>query len=141
MFHLHSRKSIRSGRQSVIVNPCSSRGRSLSTDGHRYDAPSMPVGSYRIRPSDPHWPRVFAEEQRRIAEALPLAAERIEHIGSTAVGGLAAKPIIDVMVGIDIPPTSARAGLLLDRLRAIGYVIGGIETVPGTLYCRKAEPH
>jgi GrpB-like predicted nucleotidyltransferase (UPF0157 family) len=84
---------------------------------------------------------MFAEEQHRMAEALLLAAERIEHIGSTAVAGLGAKAIIDILVGIDIPPTSARAGLLLDRLRAIGYVIVGTETAPGTLYCRKAEPH
>jgi GrpB-like predicted nucleotidyltransferase (UPF0157 family) len=101
----------------------------------------MPVGSYRILPSDPHWPRMFAEEQLRIAEALHLAAVRIEHIGSTAVAGLGAKPIIDVMAGIDIPPTSARGGPLLDGLRATGYVIGGTETAPGTLYGRKAKPH
>jgi GrpB-like predicted nucleotidyltransferase (UPF0157 family) len=99
----------------------------------------MSVGSYRIVPFDPHWPRMFAEEQARIAKALHLAAERIEHIGSTAVAG--AKPIIDVMAGIDISPTSDRAGPLLDRLRATGYVIAGIESAPGTLYCRKAEPH
>ncbi len=76
-----------------------------------------------------------------MAEALHLAPERIEHIGSTAVAGLGAKPIIDVLAGIDIPPTSDRAGPLLDRLRAIGYIVAGIETAPGTLYCRKGEPH
>jgi GrpB-like predicted nucleotidyltransferase (UPF0157 family) len=101
----------------------------------------MSVVSYRILLSDPHWPGMFAKEQHRLAEALHLAAERIEHIGSTAVAGPGAKPIIDVMVGIDIPPTSALAGPVLDRLRAIGYVIGVTETAPGTLYCRQAEPH
>ena len=95
----------------------------------------MPVRSYRIVPSDPNWPRVFAEEQPRIAEALHLAAERIEHIVSTAVAGLGAKPIVDVMSWIDIPPTSnrARVGGYCCRRAALGSpVAGGARSVvPG----------
>ena len=54
------------------------------------------------------WPRVFAEEQRRICQALNIPGDDLEHIGSTAVPGLAAKPIFDLMLGIGQLPVAAR---------------------------------
>ncbi len=45
---------------------------------------------------DPEWPRRFEAERARIQAALGADARRIDHIGSTSVPGLAAKPIIDV---------------------------------------------
>jgi GrpB-like predicted nucleotidyltransferase (UPF0157 family) len=50
---------------------------------------------------DPAWPARFEQERARIEAALGPQALRIEHIGSTAVPGLAAKPIIDVLVVVD----------------------------------------
>jgi GrpB-like predicted nucleotidyltransferase (UPF0157 family) len=47
---------------------------------------------------DPAWPRRFLRERRRIVDALGDAALAVEHVGSTAVPGLAAKPIIDVLL-------------------------------------------
>lgn len=47
---------------------------------------------------DAGWPRRFEVERGRIAKALGAAALCIEHVGSTAIPGLAAKPIIDVLV-------------------------------------------
>jgi GrpB-like predicted nucleotidyltransferase (UPF0157 family) len=44
---------------------------------------------------DPRWPAIFDMHRARLAAALGALAERIEHVGSTAVPGLAAKPIID----------------------------------------------
>jgi GrpB-like predicted nucleotidyltransferase (UPF0157 family) len=52
---------------------------------------------------DPAWPGRFAQEREKIARALGETARAIEHIGSTAVPGLAAKPIIDVMVVVADP--------------------------------------
>jgi len=49
---------------------------------------------------DPAWPPLFREWERRLAESLLGVAVRIEHIGSTAVPGLAAKPIIDIQVSV-----------------------------------------
>jgi len=49
---------------------------------------------------DPGWPGRYEAERSRIAAALGEHALRIEHIGSTAVPGLAAKPIIDIFVGV-----------------------------------------
>ena len=64
----------------------------------------MPLGLHSgtvvVVPYDQAWPALFAAEERRIraalASELPLD---FEHTGSTAVPGLAAKPIIDILAG------------------------------------------
>ena len=54
-----------------------------------------------IVPYDPSWPGLFDEEKRALLETLSAwLAGPIEHIGSTAVPGLAAKPVIDIMAGV-----------------------------------------
>ena len=50
---------------------------------------------------DSRWPEAYAAQERRIRAALGPAAVRIEHIGSTSVPGLAAKPVIDVLVTVE----------------------------------------
>jgi GrpB-like predicted nucleotidyltransferase (UPF0157 family) len=51
---------------------------------------------------DPAWPAVFEAEAARLRRFFPKGSiRRIEHIGSTAVPGLAAKPIVDILVGVD----------------------------------------
>ncbi|MGH9410734.1 MAG: GrpB family protein [Vicinamibacterales bacterium] len=50
---------------------------------------------------DPAWPALFREERRELQRVLaPWLAGSIEHIGSTAVPGIAAKPVIDIMAGV-----------------------------------------
>lgn len=49
---------------------------------------------------DPHWPERYEYERDRILRALGERVVAIEHIGSTAVPGLGAKPIIDIMVAV-----------------------------------------
>ena len=51
------------------------------------------MSSYRIVPPDPDWPRLASEEISAIATALKIGKNHIEHVGSTAVSGLGAKPI------------------------------------------------
>ena len=52
-------------------------------------------------PYDPTWPRHFEEERARLARVLsPWLEGPIEHIGSTAVPGLTAKPVIDIMAAV-----------------------------------------
>ncbi|WP_423735122.1 GrpB family protein [Chitinophaga caseinilytica] len=53
-----------------------------------------------IAPYDPLWPDAYAAQQRLISEALGHLFPVIEHIGSTSVPGLAAKPVIDILVGV-----------------------------------------
>jgi GrpB-like predicted nucleotidyltransferase (UPF0157 family) len=57
---------------------------------------------------DSGWPERFEAEQWRIATALGPLARRVEHIGSTAVPGLAAKPVVDMLVEVDDPDDEER---------------------------------
>ncbi|HEY0009906.1 MAG TPA: GrpB family protein, partial [Tepidisphaeraceae bacterium] len=69
---------------------------------------------------DARWPEAFASHARAIRSALGDVALAVEHIGSTAVPGLAAKPIIDVIV---VVPNSADEPAYLPALLAAGYVL------------------
>lgn len=52
----------------------------------------------RLAPHDPSWAGLFELERAVLGQALGPLATSIEHVGSTAVAGLAAKPVIDVLV-------------------------------------------
>ena len=66
-----------------------------------------------IVPYDPAWPGAFARERDRLQAALGDLALRIEHNGSTAVPGLAAKPVIDIQISVaHLQPLAAYAGPL-----------------------------
>ena len=53
-----------------------------------------------VVPYDPQWPGLFSSLGARFREALGDVALRIDHIGSTSVEGLAAKPVIDVQISV-----------------------------------------
>jgi GrpB-like predicted nucleotidyltransferase (UPF0157 family) len=54
-----------------------------------------------IVPYDPRWPMLFDEEAARLSESLdPALILGLEHFGSTAIPGLAAKPIIDILIAV-----------------------------------------
>jgi GrpB-like predicted nucleotidyltransferase (UPF0157 family) len=54
-----------------------------------------------LAPYDPRWPGLFEAERGRVESVIgPWISGGIEHVGSTSVPGLAAKPIIDIMVGV-----------------------------------------
>ncbi|GAA1477020.1 GrpB family protein [Nocardioides aestuarii] len=69
---------------------------------------------------DPAWAGRFTEHERRIRDALGPAAVQVEHIGSTSVPGLAAKPILDVLVTVE--DITAEEDYLAPLLAA-GYVL------------------
>jgi GrpB-like predicted nucleotidyltransferase (UPF0157 family) len=71
-----------------------------------------------VVPYDPAWPDVFAALCARIAPALEGLDARIEHVGSTAVPGLAAKPIIDLDI---VVPGPELVPVVVDRLAGLGY--------------------
>ncbi len=61
------------------------------------------------------WPGRFEQERSRIAHALGPVARRIDHIGSTAVEGLIAKPIIDIDLSVDDPDAEGAYLAVLER--------------------------
>lgn len=74
-------------------------------------------GTVRLEPYNSVWPAVFAREQTALEMIFGGAALAIEHVGSTAVPGLSAKPIVDIEVGLrrfdewqKIVPQLERAG-------------------------------
>lgn len=73
---------------------------------------------------DPAWPELFAREADRIRAVLGSTAILIEHAGSTSVPGLAAKPIIDIVLAV---PNSADEQAYVPVLEAAGYVLRGRE--------------
>jgi putative glutamine amidotransferase len=73
---------------------------------------------YGVVDYDPAWPAWFEEEAGAIREALGAAAVRIDHVGSTSVPGLAAKPVIDIQVSV---PSLIPRGPMVDPLVAAGY--------------------
>ena len=70
----------------------------------------------RIAPHDPGWAAKAQEELRRLADALASVAVRLEHVGSTAVSGLAAKPILDLQLSVEAIEARGRYVSPLERL-------------------------
>ncbi len=99
---------------------------------HDDDHDGVLIGGHEERTIDivdyrPEWVERFSQEKARIEAAVGSTIRRIEHVGSTAVPGLAAKPIVDVMVSVDDPekessylPAMERAGYDL-RVREPGH--------------------
>ena len=73
---------------------------------------------------DPAWSALFAREADRIRAALGSTAIQVEHAGSTSVPGLAAKPIIDIVLAV---PDSADEEAYVPALETAGYVLRARE--------------
>jgi GrpB-like predicted nucleotidyltransferase (UPF0157 family) len=88
---------------------------------------------------DPAWMRAYAEERDRIAAAIGDAVVAIEHVGGTAVPGLPARPVIDLMVGVE---DIERAGPAVAGLINLGYeYVPELETqLPDRRYFRRGMP-
>ena len=75
-------------------------------------------GSIEIHDYDPDWLRLYEREEERIRAVLGDRVIRIEHVGSTSVPGLPAKPLIDVALEV---PDSADEAAYVPALEATGY--------------------
>lgn len=85
-----------------------------------------------LAPHDPAWAGTASAESARIAEAMGDIFMRIEHIGSTAIPGIAAKPTIDLMPVVrDLDELDARRA----DIEALGYLWRGEFGIPGRRYC------
>ena len=63
--------------------------------------PSLLNSQIELSEYDPAWPEIFKAEKEKISAALGDRAKRIEHVGSTSVPGLCAKPIIDILLLVE----------------------------------------
>ena len=92
---------------------------------------------FRVAPYDPAWPLEFAAEADRIASACRDLPVRVEHVGSTAIPGLSAKPIIDILIGV--PPRATREAYIA-AIRGLGYEHRGAFGIPGRNYFVRGSP-
>lgn len=67
---------------------------------------------------DPAWPSLFEVLRGRVLDALGELAVAVEHVGSTSVPGLAAKPIVDIDA---VVPSAEHVPLAVERLEQVGY--------------------
>jgi GrpB-like predicted nucleotidyltransferase (UPF0157 family) len=79
-------------------------------------------GTVQVVAYSPDWARLFQDEQARLQQALGALALDVQHIGSTAVPGLPAKPILDIGIAV-ASETDAAASVPL--LAALGYTYRG----------------
>lgn len=88
---------------------------------------------------DPKWPAAFAAEAARLRACVVPPVTEIHHVGSTAVRGLAGKPIIDLLLGV---PDFKEAPRVADLLEQIGYENFGEMFISGRYYLRsRGEQH
>ena len=83
---------------------------------------------------NPLWPRMFEAEAAKIREVFAAELVAIHHVGSTAVPGLKAKPIIDIM---PLVKDIAAVDRLNERMIALGYEVMGECGITGRRYFRK----
>ncbi len=79
-------------------------------------------GSVRVMDSQPGWSKVYEQLASALRPALGVLATAIEHVGSTSVPGLPAKPIVDIAVGL---AADARLVDVVDAVTALGYEFRG----------------
>jgi GrpB-like predicted nucleotidyltransferase (UPF0157 family) len=85
---------------------------------------------------DPSWAERFEQEAATLSAIFDGAASGIEHIGSTAVPGLCAKPVVDILIGVrELELTHEQ----LAAMKEVGYEYLGEYGLPGRLFFRK-EP-
>lgn len=88
-------------------------------------------------PHDPAWAAAFASECELLQKVLRGDITAIHHIGSTAIPGILAKPVIDILAEAgDLDRIDRRQ----DGMRAAGYVAKGEYGLPGRRYFQKQDP-
>jgi GrpB-like predicted nucleotidyltransferase (UPF0157 family) len=89
--------------------------------GPEFVRPPLPhAGPIHLAPPDPVWPQQYAAVASRITGSLGPVAVLVEHVGSTSVPGLAAKPIIDVLL---LVPDPADEAAYVPPLEAAGFLL------------------
>ena len=94
-------------------------------------------GVVRLLAYQEEWRQLFAEEKARLQAALGETVLDIQHVGSTSVPGLPAKPIIDI--GIAVGNYEA-ATVCINPIEQLGYTYLGENGIPRRHYFRKGEP-
>ncbi len=94
-------------------------------------------GVVRLLEYDELWPVLFVTEARRIRAACRSLSIALEHVGSTAVPGLCAKPVLDILAG---HPSSISAASYVQSFQRAGYEHRGDRGIAGHQFFRRGQP-
>ena len=99
----------------------------------------LEAGVVRLVPYDPEWGKLFIAEAERLQNLFSAAGliATLEHTGSTAIPGLPAKPILDILGGY---PAGASAADYIDVLTSADYIHRGEQGIPGREFFRRGSP-
>ncbi len=97
----------------------------------------LKAGVVDVVPYAPYWPLLHAQESELIRRKLGGLVRRIHHIGSTAVPGLTAKPIIDMLIELH---DFRYLPMIVDRMSSLDYRHRGENGIPGRQYFTKGQP-
>ena len=97
----------------------------------------LPSGQLRLSPYEPDWPLLFLAESERLFASLGRYILDVQHIGSTAIPGLPAKPILDLGVAVT---NFAEAACCIPLLEQLGYTYKGENGIPRRHYFVKGDP-
>lgn len=104
-------------------------------------APQPPLGLKRgelyLSPYRDEWPALFESEKKIIASAIGDLVRDIQHVGSTSVPGMCAKPILDIAIAVEEFET---ARVCVEPLVELGYTFKGENGIPRRHYFQKGEP-
>lgn len=100
----------------------------------RADSLGLRSGEVVVVPYDPRWRELFDAASAELSAALGSSILAIHHVGSTAVPGLCAKPILDILVSI---PAFQAGVLLVPALESLGYEFRPDEEIPDRHYFRR----
>jgi GrpB-like predicted nucleotidyltransferase (UPF0157 family) len=93
----------------------------------------------RLVPHDPSWPTLFGTEKRLLERSIGRCITGgVHHVGSTAVPGLDAKPVIDILVGVE-DLDSSRA--CFDDLAQLGYLYAPYRSAEMHWFCKPSRRH
>lgn len=96
-----------------------------------------PAISVQLLPHDPHWAEMADVEMRALSDAIGSTLVAIHHIGSTAIPGIRAKPILDLL---PVVKSLAIVDHRKSELAALGYDSWGELGLPGRRYYTKVDP-
>jgi GrpB-like predicted nucleotidyltransferase (UPF0157 family) len=94
-------------------------------------------GVVRLSPYDFEWAQLYAAEKLLLTRAIGAVVLDIQHVGSTAIPGMLAKPIIDIGIAVE---DFDRARACISPLQSLGYKFRGENGIPRRHYFEKGDP-
>lgn len=111
----------------------------LGRQSERETSIGLQQGYVRLVPYDPGWRALFEEEKARICKSLGEPAPDVQHVGSTAVPGIDAKPIVDMAMAVDDPNDAEST--IRASLDALGWELRHEAVLTGNrLFFVKGQP-